>query len=227
MTFIAVIIVLFALFLIYASFDFRLGVYVMTVFQLPFKGNNLLLTFDDGPHPEITPIILDILKKYKIQATFFCVGDNIEKNKALVERIIDEGHFVGNHTNSHSNSFPVFSSRKMKLDIDECRNRIVSVSSSDYPRLFRPPFGVTTPSLRKALKNSGYTIVGWNIRAFDTVIKSPEKVVKSINKQLKPGGIILLHDTQPNTPHILKRVIKYALTKGYVFGRIDELLVLD
>jgi peptidoglycan/xylan/chitin deacetylase (PgdA/CDA1 family) len=219
---IAVILGIFALFvliLIYASIDFRLGIFVNTIYQLSAKGNNLVLTFNDGPHPEITPQILDILKRYKIQAIFFCIGENIEKNKLLAKRIIDEGHLIGNHTNRHSKSFPFYSSRRMRSEIDDCNKEIISIRLANYPRLFRPPFGITSPSLWIALKNSGYTVVGWNISVFCTVQKNPDKAIRIIHKKIKPGGIILLHDTQNNTPHVLKRVIKYALTKGYVFVR--------
>ena len=214
--------ILLLLFFVYASADIRSGVYVKTVSQLPVKEKILALTFDDGPHPGTTPLILDVLKKHQIQAVFFCTGENIEKNKLLAYRIINDGHLIGNHTNSHAYTFPFFSSKRMKAEIDSCWNRIVSVAPPDSPRMFRPPFGVTNPSLRKALKDSGYMVIGWNIRSLDTIIKNPEIVIRSVSKKIKPGSILLFHDTQCNTPEIIERIINFALNKGYIFVRIDE-----
>jgi len=209
-------------FFIYASFNVRSEVFLKTFSKLPAKEKIIALTFDDGPHPEITPLILDLLKKYNIQATFFCVGENIEKNQSLVKRIIRDGHLLGNHTNSHSRAFPFFSSSRMKKEIDVCWNRMVFSGLKDTIRLFRPPFGVTNPCLRKALKNSGFTVIGWSIRSFDTIIKNPVTVFRRVTKRIQPGSILLFHDTQHNTPEIIERVIIFALKKGYTFVRVDE-----
>lgn len=213
--------VLLLLFLVYASVDIRSGVYVKTISRLPADEKILALTFDDGPHPEITPLILAILKKYNIQATFFCIGKNIEKNKSLAYRIINEGHLIGNHTDNHLFAFPFYSSKRMKTEIDACWNQIVSIGSPDSPRLFRPPFGITNPTLRKALKNSGYSVIGWNIRSLDTIIRNPEAVVRRVTKRIKPGSILLFHDSKAHTPEIIERVIIFALEKGYNFVRIE------
>jgi len=212
------------IFLVYASANIGSGVYVKTVSRLQVKDKIIALTFDDGPHPEITPLILTILKKYDIQATFFCIGKNIEKNKSLTYRIIDEGHLIGNHTNQHSFAFPFYSSKRMKPEIETCWNHIISSGSADSPRLFRPPFGITNPSLRKALENSGYTVIGWNIRSLDTIIKNSKTVIKRVTKRIKPGSILLFHDFKLHTPEIIERVIIFALKKGYTFVRIDKYL---
>lgn len=212
------------LFIAFSSAYIRSGVFVKTFSRIPTNEKILALTFDDGPHPEITPLILDILKKYNIQAVFFCIGDNIEKNKKLTNRIVNEGHLIGNHTNRHNYNFPFFSSRRMKMEIDASWDRIVSTDFPNPPRLFRPPFGITNPSLRRALKNSGYTVVGWNIRSLDTVIKDPVVVVRRVTQKIKPGSIILLHDSTFYEPEILERVIIFAQKKGYTFVRIDKYL---
>ena len=217
-----IISVLLLLFLVYASADIRSGVYVKAVSRLPTNEKILALTFDDGPHPDTTPLILDLLKKYNIQAAFFCIGKNIEKNKSLANRIINEGHWIGNHTNQHGYAFPFYSNKRMKMEIEACRDQMVSVGSSDSPRLFRPPFGVTNPSLRKALKNSGYTVIGWNIRSLDTIIGNPEVVIRRVTKKIKPGSILLFHDSQAHTPEIVERIINFALNKGYNFVRVDK-----
>ena len=216
--------VLSLLFLIYASADIRSGVYVKTVSRLQTNKKILALTFDDGPHPEITPLILNVLKKYRIQATFFCIGKNAEENKSLVYRIINEGHLIGNHTDQHAFTFPFYSSERMKTEIDTCWNRIISAGSPDSPRLFRPPFGITNPFLRKALKNSDYAVIGWNIRSLDTIIRNPKIVIRRVTKKIKPGSILLFHDSQAHTPEIVENIINFALIKGYIFVRVDEFL---
>lgn len=218
------VLLLLILFLVYASVNIRSGVYVEAVSQLPADEDILALTFDDGPHPEITPLLLTILKKYNIQATFFCIGENIEKNKSLACRIMEEGHMIGNHTNNHLFTFPFYSSKRMKAEIDACWNRMVSFGLPDSPRLFRPPFGITNPTLQKALENSGYRVIGWNIRSLDTVIKNPAVVVRRVTRKIKPGSILLFHDSNYYTPEIIERVIIFALKKGYTFVRVDDYL---
>lgn len=209
-------------FAVYASANIRSGVYVKTVSRLPGNERILALTFDDGPHPVMTPLILDVLKKYEVKASFFCIGENIEKNKSIAYRIVNEGHLIADHTNHHASTFPFYSSEHMKMEMDACQNKIVSISSMDVPRFFRPPFGVTTPSLRKALKNSGYTVIGWNIRSLDTIIKNPAKIVRRVTKKIRPGSILLFHDFQHYTPEIIERVIIFALNRRYTFVRIDD-----
>jgi peptidoglycan/xylan/chitin deacetylase (PgdA/CDA1 family) len=219
---IVVIVLLVFMVLIYGSADIRSGFYLKTVSRLNTEKKMLALTFDDGPHPLVTPLVLDILKKYGIRAVFFCVGKNMKKNEVLAKRIVAEGHLIGNHTYSHSNCFPLLSVAGMKQEIDRCRDLIVAFNPPDAPCWFRPPFGVTNPTLKKALKNTDYRVMGWNLRSLDTTIRYPEKVIERVKKRIKPGNIILFHDSQPHTPFILERVINFALENGYAFVGVDE-----
>jgi peptidoglycan/xylan/chitin deacetylase (PgdA/CDA1 family) len=201
--------------LVYASADIRSGVYLKVLLRLNTREKIIALTFDDGPHPDITPQVLAILKKYAIHAVFFCIGENIEINRTLAEKIVAEGHRIGNHTYSHSKGFPLFPLAKMKADMARCRELIDEIAPCP---LFRPPFGVTNPVLRSALKNSDYQVIGWSIRSLDTTIRNREKVIERVTKRIKPGSIILFHDTQAHTPVILERVIHFALENGYAFS---------
>jgi peptidoglycan/xylan/chitin deacetylase (PgdA/CDA1 family) len=110
----------------------------------------------------------------------------------------------------------------MKMEMVACWNQIVSAGGEETIRLFRPPFGVTNPTLSIALKNSGYTVIGWSIRSLDTVIKNPVSVVRRVKKRIKPGRIYLFHDTQPHTPEIVERLIIFELKKIYSFVRVDD-----
>ncbi len=162
----------------------------------------LALTFDDGPHPEITPQILDLLKKHNAKATFFCIGQHAEKHPEILKRILEEGHGVGNHSYSHKNTFPFFGESQIKTELEQT-DAILKQANT----LFRPPFGVTNPTIAKVVKETGHQVIGWNVRSFDTVIKNPQTITKRILNKVKPGSIILMHDTRPQTLEALKVIL--------------------
>jgi peptidoglycan/xylan/chitin deacetylase (PgdA/CDA1 family) len=183
------------------------------------------ITFDDGPDAATTPKILDILEKHQIKATFFCVGNKIEKNPDVFKKIIDMGHAVGNHTYSHSPWFDLFSSTKMAREIS-MTDEIFFNLTGKKPKLFRPPYGVTNPMLGKALKKTGHQSVAWSLRSFDTV-KKPEKVLRKVNHKLKNGDIVLFHDRIPETAGIVEQFILEAQKSGNKFVPLDELLKIQ
>ena len=115
------------------------------------KGKSVSLSFDDGPDPVLSPEILDVLKKYKVPAGFFLIGKKISGNEALVKRICEEGHIIGNHSFSHSNLWDFMSSEKMAADIEKTVSAIRDVTGKS-PRYFRPPYGVINPMVNKAVK---------------------------------------------------------------------------
>ena len=180
------------------------------------------ITFDDGPHPE-TEKVLDLLKQYEAKGTFFCIGSQIEKHPRIFKRIISEGHTVGNHSYSHSTSFGFFNTQKV---LDEIQLTDVSIekNTGKKAKLFRPPFGVTTPSIAGALKVSGHNTMGWNIRSLDTVIDDEEKILERIKKRLAPGSIILLHDTSTKTVRVLEQLLIFLKEKNYEAITADRLL---
>jgi len=181
------------------------------------------LSFDDGPHAQHTPQLLDILDEQQVPATFFCIGKNIRGNEALVQRIIAEGHVLGNHTWSHHFWFDLFTSRRMLTDMQQMDAEVMRVSGKK-PLLFRPPYGVTNPALRKAIQKGGYFPLGWSIRSLDTVIKDKTQLLARVVKQLHPGAVILLHDTSAATVQILPELIAYIRKEGYTIKHIDDLL---
>ncbi|MDR1610852.1 MAG: polysaccharide deacetylase family protein [Candidatus Symbiothrix sp.] len=212
-----IIIIILLLFLIYASANIRSGIYVKTISRLNTREKQLVLTFDDGPHAGVTPRILAILAEHNIRAVFFCKGKSIENQPDLVRRIIAGGHRIGNHTMNHSPWFPFYSSPKMKKEIADCQALIDSFPQVETNRIFRPPFGVTNPNLKTALKDSGYQVIGWDIRSLDTTKLPPGFLFKRIIRRIKPGSIFLFHDTMPQTPEILERVINFASENGFSF----------
>ena len=207
---------------IYASYDISLDVYLRAFCRKSTKDKIIALTFDDGPHSEYTPRVLDILKQYDIKASFFLIGKHIAGNEGILKRIHEEGHQIGNHSFSHKYTFPLFGIRKMSADLLQCEHTIHQVAGCQ-PKWFRPPFGVTNPNVAKSVKIRGYQVAGWSIRSFDTVKSDKNEIVQRVSSLLHPGAIVLLHDRLPDTPYILEQIIQIALKKGYTFVTVEQL----
>jgi peptidoglycan-N-acetylglucosamine deacetylase len=144
------------------------------------------LTFDDGPIPETTPYILDTLNKYGVKATFFCVGENVKKHPELYKRIVDEGHFVGNHTFNHLKGWET-SLEKYLENVSKCAEYVSS-------NLFRPPYGKMTLRQYNALKKK-YHLIFWDVLIPDfDVNSSAQKCLAVIKRKVRAGSILVFHD---------------------------------
>ena len=187
----------------------------------------LFLTFDDGPVPEITPWVLDILKEYKVKATFFCIGDNIRKNPALFRRIITEGHDIGNHTFHHLDGWKTKTSDYL-LNIEKTSEEILKNSSSFHTKLFRPPYGKILPKQANLLLKKGYKLVMWDVISGDYDQSfSEERVYENVMKNIENGSVIVFHDSkkaEKNVKAVLPKVIKTCQKSGYTFGKITDFL---
>ena len=189
------------------------------------SGMKIALTFDDGPHPRLTPKILDILKKYNVRATFFIVGKNAELYPHLVERILAEGHEIGNHTYSHGK---VSSSNfgQMKREIEACESAIYEIA--DYKtKLLRPPEGFLDNKIRDISKQMDYNIILWNIDTLDWAHKSPAEICQNVSDNISQGSIILMHDYigyHSPTPEALALFIPILLERGYQFAVVSNLI---
>lgn len=184
----------------------------------------IALTFDDGPN-EMTLLVLDVLKKYNVKATFFCIGKNIETHPDILKRAIEEGHTVGNHTYSHSPFFDFYDKDQVIAEIKRTDDLIESVLGKKV-NLFRPPYGVTNPSIRRALAVTKHKTIGWNIRSFDGGTKNEKFIFDRIINRIKPGGIVLLHDTAIQTVSVLEQLLMFLQEKNYAVVPLDELLNL-
>ncbi|MBK1895079.1 polysaccharide deacetylase family protein [Chryseobacterium paridis] len=216
---------LFSAIVVWASFDIELGYFVNSITHKRTKLKEVALTFDDGP-TEFTPKFLDLLQQHQIKATFFCIGKQIEKYPETFQRIISEGHTIGNHTYTHSNSTGFLSTKKMAEEIKQCDESIAAIGNTTT-HLYRPPFGVTNPSIAKAIKRIGKKSIGWNIRSLDTVIEDEKKIYKRITGKIKPGGIILLHDTSEKTYRVLVDLLLFLGNKKYSTFTIDSIIKSD
>lgn len=210
----------------WGSYDIRLSYFTETLNSDSNNSNReIAITFDDGPH-EMTEKILDLLQKFNVKATFFCIGKQIEQKPVVFKRIISEGHIVGNHSYSHSNSIGFFSTQKIIEEISKT-NSIITSFLNKNPKLFRPPFGVTNPNIAKAVKQLNMKVIGWNIRSLDTIIKDEEDVFKRVKNKVVPGGIILLHDTSEKSVMVLERLLLFLQSENYKIVTIDKLLNIE
>ncbi len=167
-----------------------------SVWDVPVKGNEVFLTFDDGPDPQVTPHILDCLNQFGAKATFFCLGKNVEKNPLIFNRIKDEGHGIGNHTYSHKNGWKT-PFHDYIADVDRCSELVPS-------SLFRPPYGRITPRQARQMQKRGFTLVMWSVLSKDyNTAYSPEEVVHRTLKRLRPGAIAVFHDSLKAAPNVI------------------------
>ncbi len=192
------------------------------VWDIPNRENKVFLTFDDGPTPEITEWTLEQLKKYNAKATFFCIGNNIEKHPAIFQKIIEAQHAIGNHTFNHLKGWEtstdeyIENTRKCSQLIEKQEAR----SKKQEKALFRPPYGKIKPSQSRALRRLGYKIIMWDVlsRDFDKT-STPEECLKNVLKNVKSGSIIVFHDSvkaEQNLRYVLPKTLAFLKEKGFV-----------
>jgi peptidoglycan/xylan/chitin deacetylase (PgdA/CDA1 family) len=186
----------------------------------------IALTFDDGPNAEYTPQGLALLAKYEATATFFVIGKHIHGNEQLLKQIIAEGHSIGNHSYTHSFFIDFKNVQGFKDELNQTSELVFNVIGKKM-KLFRPPYGVTTPNLAKAAKLLDYRIIGWNIRSLDTTKDSVEVITQRVQSQLTSGAIILLHDTSDKTIQVVERILIFAQTNDYKMVSVERLLNIN
>lgn len=220
------------------------------IWNIDTKKQELYLTFDDGPTPEITPWVLQQLKAHNAKATFFCIGSNVEKHPEIFKSIIENGHSIGNHTHNHlkgwkhktkgyiedvkkaqhildkfhtSTRFDSTQRTKLTGTVNE-NSEIVNLKSS-IKNLFRPPYGKFKTKQAKELQKLGYDIVMWDVLSFDwDASVSEEECSNNILNSTKNGSIIVLHDSlkaERNLKYVLPKVLEYYSHKGLNFKALN------
>ncbi|MFH0866740.1 MAG: polysaccharide deacetylase family protein [Bacteroidota bacterium] len=209
----------------YGSAFVNSGFYFKMVCSAKTDEKIIAITFDDGP-TQVTPLILDVLKEYNVHAAFFTVGSRIENNEHILKRINEEGHLIGNHSYFHNFWFSNYSAKRIHNELQETDAAIEKCTGRKV-NLFRPPSGVTNPNIKKVVIKINYIPVGWSVKSKDTVIESSDKISARIRSKVKPGDIILLHDTNVKIVQPLRELLEYAVQSGYKVVRLDELLNVE
>ena len=195
------------------------------VWEIPSNEKSIYLTFDDGPTPMITDWVLDTLNEYGAKATFFCIGKNIKQNPQIFNRILEEGHGIGNHTNNHLKGWNTKTSTYIS-DIKKCEKQIAKHAGAKTT-LFRPPYGKIKRKQIKKVQKLGYKIVMWNVLPVDWDKKvSVTQCLQNAVYYTKPGSIVVFHDSEKaarNMQYALPRVLQQFTNEGYKFKRIPEL----
>lgn len=189
--------------------------YVDSFWRIPSQPKCIYLTFDDGPTPQVTPWVLDILARYDVRATFFCVGDNVARHRALFERVVAAGHHVGNHTMNHISAL-YYEPRAYLANVEKANRLIQS-------QLFRPPHGWLRWG-QASLLSRKYRIIMWDLVTRDYSSRlTPEQVVENVKRYVRNGSIITFHDSTKswhNLEKALPAAIEWLLAEGYHFKRL-------
>ncbi|MFT4698183.1 MAG: peptidoglycan/xylan/chitin deacetylase (PgdA/CDA1 family) [Flavobacteriaceae bacterium] len=196
------------------------------IWSLPNNLNSVYITFDDGPIPEVTPWVLDTLSRFKAKATFFCIGDNVQKHPLIYNRLLKEGHATGNHTFNHLNGWKT-STEDYSINCEKFEEilNLVQDDKSSINTLFRPPYGKITSKQASILQKKGYSICMWDVLSadFDASI-SEEKCLQNVLKNIEPGSIIVFHDSlkaEKRLKYVLPKVLDYIYTNGLNSNKIS------
>ena len=188
------------------------------------KEKTIYLTFDDGPTPKITDWVLDILKQYNAEATFFCIGKNIEQYPEIFQQIIEQGHTVANHTFNHEKGWKTNTKEYLQSILKTEKLLQKSKILTQKSQLFRPPYGKIKPSQTTLLLKNNYKIIMWSVLSgdFDATITT-EKCLNNVINNTENGSIIVFHDSIKafdKLQIVLPQVLEYFSNKGYVFKKI-------
>lgn len=197
------------------------------VHRVPTKEKLVALTFDDGPHPTFTPEILQILDKYQVKATFFIIGERMEKYPDIAKEVFTRGHVIGNHTYTHPYNIEEETQEQVIWELKKCEQVIERITGK-RSYLFRPPRGLVNGKIVRIAEEEGYRVILWTVSADHHDAPTPQLMAERVLKQICPGGIILAHDGRVGirwkdvvaTPIIIKSLIR----QGYQFVTIPELL---
>lgn len=180
------------------------------IWRVKTRSKLIYLTFDDGPVPEVTPQVLDILDAFGWKATFFCVGENVVKYPDLYQEILARGHRTGNHSYNHIRGF--------RYATEEYVQNVKKASEMIQSKLFRPPHGRIKPAQLKALRKE-YDIVMWDVITYDYDRgRSPERILKTIRRNLRKGSVVVFHDSlkaKENVLEVLPKALAFWQSKGY------------
>ena len=191
------------------------------VWQIPTAQKEIFLSFDDGPHPRITPMVLDMLAAHGAKASFFCIGDRVKRFPGIYQRIVDEGHAIGNHTFHHLNGWKT-------NDADYLTN-ITEAALCIDSRLFRPPYGRIKGSQARAIVAKGFKTIMWTVLSGDYDVKlNPAQCANRVLDNIAPGCIYLFHDAEKaekNMLFALEKLLDACKIQGFRCEKINDKLL--
>jgi peptidoglycan/xylan/chitin deacetylase (PgdA/CDA1 family) len=171
------------------------------------------LTFDDGPHPELTPRILELLERHQAKASFFCVGEKARAHPEIVKEIARRGHSVENHTYRHSPAFAFYGISRLRREVESAQATLAAIAGR-APRFFRAPAGFRSPLLELVLSRMGLRYVSWTRRGLDTLGGDPQRVLARLTSGLAAGDVLLLHDNRPRALAVLPALLDELAARG-------------
>ncbi|HEU4886880.1 MAG TPA: polysaccharide deacetylase family protein [Thermoanaerobaculia bacterium] len=179
------------------------------------------LTIDDGP-AEDTTAVLDLFSTHEVKATFFVKGMLAERHPQLARAIVERGHSIANHSQTHpSGTFWCLLPKRVNTEIERCNDTLATISGVT-PRWFRAPVGHKNPAVHPALSRRGMRLIGWTARGFDAVVSDPQQILAGILPKLGPGAIVVLHQGRDHSLRVLEHVIVALKERGYAFVIPDD-----
>jgi len=177
------------------------------------RRREIALTFDDGPDPEVTPRVLDLLDRFQAKASFFCIGEKAAAYTELVKEIARRGHSVENHSYRHHLAFAFFGISRLRREVDAAQATVASITGRP-PVFFRAPAGFRSPLLGPLLAPRGLRYVSWTRRGFDAAIGDPKRVLRQLTLGLAAGDVLLMHDTGPVVLAVLPALLEQISAQG-------------
>ncbi|MGB1580128.1 MAG: polysaccharide deacetylase family protein [Nevskiales bacterium] len=189
------------------------------------------LSFDDGPDAAVTPQVLDALAEHQAKASFFVIGTHVEAQPELAQRIVAEGHELGNHSYAHSRLLNFRGEQGMRAEIEKAMGLLRAYQPVPWPPLYRPPVGLKNPPLAKVVQALGLKLVAWSLHSRDTRTKDPQRIASRVLSKVKPGDILLMHDghdlpggSRPATVEALRLILLGLQDRGLQVVRVSDLL---
>jgi peptidoglycan/xylan/chitin deacetylase (PgdA/CDA1 family) len=202
----------------------RLNYFIRSFHRGSKSKNNVTLTFDDGPDPSGTPKLLSVLSRHRVMAAFFIIGRKAEEHPDLLRKIDEQGHVIGNHFYSHARYTNFFTGRSLEREIIATQ-KAIQKAVAKVPNFLRPPAGLTNPHFPGVLKRQNLSLIGWDVRPFDT---RNEKgvVVERVIRKTRSGSVILLHEgtrAPDELADMVESIIRRLLALGYTFTSLEEM----
>jgi peptidoglycan/xylan/chitin deacetylase (PgdA/CDA1 family) len=214
------------IFLAWAAFHIEANFFTHSICKGVAGERAIALTFDDGPHPKHTQEVLDVLKKHDIKATFFVVGEKAHTHSDVIIEIDKAGHTLGGHSYTHAKWIDFSSAQQWESEIRKTQETL-KAELGKSPRFFRPPYGVTTPHLHKALKRTKVLSIGWNARSLDTLKGDVNAIVNRVCKELEGGSIVLFHDNLEYSAEVLDAFLVRVQTLNLKVIPLEDLIEED